>query len=480
MKSCVLLLAALMIIPFQPGYGDQGCFLVVAGKAATADGSVLLGHNEDNGIDKLARLRSVERKVHSRGETLKLAGGASIPQADTTFGYLILEMPGLAYSHGLLNEYGVAVVSNNCPSREDLGELTEGGIGPDLRFLVAERARTAREGVKLVGFLIKSYGYVASGRTLTIGDPQEAWQVAMVHGKLWVARRVPDDEVAVLANSYAIHEVALEDTLNYLGSPEIKAYATQRGWYTPLRGAFDFERAYARQDLLTDPNQRCRQWSGFNRVAASPLPLPDTGIALPFSVKPKKKLTPADLFGVLRDHYEDTPYSRGTLPPHGPPPPGGAATICNGATNHGDVFQLRDGLPVEIGALWWIALWRPCASPFLPLYYGISEVPEPLDFAVDPAVFSAPDKGVLPGPEKALRVFHDLTLQVDGSYYQRIGKVRQEWAGFDSWSLLLQPSLERLALESWKKDRPLAVELLDRYCAGTLTRALELARELEK
>ena len=471
------LLWFLLLALSSPCPGSQDCFLVVAGRNATADGSVIMGHNEDNGINQVFNMRRVERMVHDRGEYVELAGGGRLAQIDTTYAYLIFEMPDKPFSHSLLNEHAVAVVSNACPSREDRPELTQGGIGPRLRYLVAERASTARQGVHLVGSLVEYYGYLASGRTLTICDPREAWQVGLVNGKLWCARRVPDDEVAVLANSYGIHEVNMRDTLNFLGSPGVIEYAKRRGWYNPLtHGSFDFERAYASPDRLLDPAQRNRQWSGYRYVSQMGISLPEEGAPLPFSVKPRRKLKVEDMFAILRDHYENSPYDIGRARPHDAPDAIRARTTCCSSTNHGDVFQLRSNLPAEIGALWWLAYWRPCSSPFLPLYFGVSDLPEQLDFQAAPGAYSQTRESFQTESDKALEVFRSLTLYVDQDYWNRIPKVRAAWEEFELISFAIQPVIEQQALSNWKRDRKTVVEALGRYCRGTVAGAIQQAR----
>ena len=113
------------------------------------------------------------------------------------------------YSNVLINEWGVAFGSNGCGSKEDpvpdletRGEIIKGGIGFRLRFLLAERCKTAREAVNLGIELISKYGYNGSGRCLNIVDPNEAWQLQMVRGKHYVARKVQDDEVVIIVNTF--------------------------------------------------------------------------------------------------------------------------------------------------------------------------------------------------------------------------------------------------------------------------------------
>ena len=70
-----------------------------------------------------------------------LRNGGSLGQVEQTWAYIWSEMPGMSFSDSYVNEWGVTVASDNCPSREDKPELTDGGIGYMLRRLVAELRR---------------------------------------------------------------------------------------------------------------------------------------------------------------------------------------------------------------------------------------------------------------------------------------------------------------------------------------------------
>jgi len=470
-------IALALLLVSTPARTEQGCFSIVAGKGATADGSVMLGHNEDNARKFVAGMWKVEREDHEPGTWVKLQSGARIPQAPTTWGYFWLQMPEREYSDALLNEHGVAVVSDNCPSREDDPELTGGGVGgPILRRLVAERAKTAREGVKLVGSLVERFGYTASGRTLVICDPDEGWLVALVNGKHWVAQRVPDDMVAMVANTYTIREVDLADTLNFLGSPDLIEYAEKRGWYDPSKGPFSFEAAYADPKVRVSPSNTHRQWSGLRRISAEPVPLPEDE-RLPFAVAPKEPLTVRHLTEVLRDHYEETPYEPGPGYTGRPAHKRHAATICNAGTNSSSVFQLRSGMPVEVGAVWWLAFWQPCSAPYMPLYLGLDGVPRELGF--DPESSGhCPFCVTSPGFGPAYRVFAGLSRWVDGDYASRIGELRPVWEEMERVSYETQPRFERYVLDMWSTDRDSARELLTRYSCGVVSHSVQYAEKV--
>ncbi len=478
-KIVCFIFSAILVFIF-PGiiYGNNECYTIIAGKKATFDGSVLLGHNEDDGIKLVAGLRKIERKKYGKKERVFLPGGGSIPQIKETYSYWWLQMPEIEYGDTFINEHGVAVVSNACASREDQPQLSDGGIGsPILRRLVAERAKTARQGVELIGMLIQKFGYSSSGRTLSICDTNEGWMVAMVNGKHWVAARIPDDMVAIIANTYTIREVNLKDFHNFLGSSDLIEYAIFRGWHEPADGPFSFEKAYADRKTRKDIFNTHRQWSGLRHIADKPVPLPES-VRLPFAVYPKKLLTVQDLTVILRDHYDDTPYEAGkNMPAHktlnifNTGPSRHTFSICAPYTNSSSVFQLRADMPVEIGACWWLALWHPCSSPYIPLYFGMENIPE---FG-----FGSISSGAAPpafGP--ACRVFRNLAQWVDEDYSPRIVEIQTGIKSIETNCLEEQKKIEKYFLKKWNKDRKNVGKEMTRYSRDKILQAISQALEV--
>jgi len=305
-KTTIVILFFLLFAGVLAAEEPFNCFTIVAGKNVTFDGSVLLAHNEDDRGRLLVNVYKLAAQEHAKGEMVMLNNSAAIPQVKNTPAMLWLEIPETEFADTYINEHGVAVVSNSCPSREDKPELSKDGIGFMLRRLIAERAQTARAAVRIAGELVSQFGYNASGRTYTIADKKEGWLLHVVNGKHWLARRVPDDEVAVIANCYTIGAVDLNDRDNVQGSPDIIDYAIKRGWYNPDKdGPFDFARAYSDPDDRTSMTNILRQWRGTSLLAAKSHKVEER---LPFSFKPRRDIQLNDLFLVLRDHYEGTKY----------------------------------------------------------------------------------------------------------------------------------------------------------------------------
>ncbi len=448
----------------------HGCYAVVVGKDASTDGAVLLGHNEQNYGPRFLNFRKVPRIEHRAGEMIKLQGGAEIPQIRESYAFLWSENPGIAYSDGYLNEWGVAVVSDGCPDRaeelqqlEARGQLVKGGIGYLLRRLIAERAKTAREGVQTAGELIEQVGYPSS-RTLVIADSKEAWLLSMSRGKQWVAQRVPDDAVVLLPNVYVIDKVNLNDKSNFLGSPDLIEFAIQKGWYNPAGGGeFDFSKAYGQQQKHVMDE---RQWRGQCLVTGKDIEKqPDR--KLPFSVRPARKLSVKDVISILRFH--------------------GEGSLCNNATQEAAVFQLQSNMPVDIGCIYWRCSAEPCSSILTPWYCGITETPKEYYKAVDLEEnltleyhFSeSPDK-FKPDAGHAWWIFKVLQDKVNADYRSRIGIVRIECDKYEAGVFAAQPKIEKRAMELYRSNKSAAKRYLTDYSGAVALRAVDEARKLTK
>jgi len=461
---------AVLFVLVWPAGDAAACYAVVAGRGATADGSVLVGHNEQNGPPRILNFRKVPLRQHGPGEPVPLRRGGSLPQAPQTAAMLWSEHPGLEYSDSYLNQFGVAITSDGCRSREEdydalvaRGEIRHGGIGYMLRRLVAQRARTAREGVQLAGQWVEQFGYADSGRTYVIADPKEAWLLAVVRGRRWVAQRVPDDAVVILPNVYIIGPVDLADDKQFLGCPDLIQYATSREWFAPAGGEpFCFWRGYGSlRAVRPDP----RQWVGQQLALGRRDPWPPQE-PLPFSVRPPRKLTVADVCEILRSTD-------------------GPAPLSTPSTQESAVFQLRPDLPPEIGCVYWRTTAEPITSVFTPWYAGITETPEcyyrPCDLETHLSLehhFSPPAGTFDPDPGLAWWTFKTLQDLVRKDVAARAGAVRPVWRQFEQDLFARQADVEKKALALWAPDRATACRLLTSYCAEVAQRAREQARRL--
>jgi dipeptidase len=457
---------------------EFNCFSVMAGKNATVDGSVMFAHNEDDYGDQLVNWYIVPAQKHKQGEALIMRHGGTLPQPDQTWSYLWLEMPGMEFSDSYMNEWGVTIGSDQCISREENPELTDGGIGYELREVMAARAKTAREAVKIGGALVGQFGYTDSGRTYCIADANEAWMLSVVNGKHWVAQRIPDNEVAIIPNYYTINSINLKDTINFYGSADLVSYAENKGWFNPDHEAvFSFRKAYGDPGNLTNMGNLIRHWSAINLMAEREYKVDDE---FPFSFEPKQKVTLNLLFTILRNHNEGSDYdeSKGyTLgDPHGY-----VRAICSPATQYGFVAQLRSNLPQEIAFVIWIAPFRPCVQPFIPWYSGITEIPEGYstgDYQTarkNQFIEIENIRGESSRDHKFLE-YVDYANQMDENYRLEIESIRKKTGEMENDLIQNQKEFENRVISEIETDFSAGLELITKYTQHQLERSEKIMK----
>ena len=492
---------ACLTLLFLSGTAGADCFTVLVGKNASTDGSVLFGHNEQNGGRRIVNYRYIPRMQYPPGTLIKLKNGGILDQVDETWALLWLENPGVEFGDAYFNEWGVVIASDSCGTREDpyaelaaRGDITDGGIGYMLRRIVAQRARTAREGVEIMGALLNRFGYSSSGRSYTIADPDEGWVVAVAAGKRWIAERCPDDAVVLLPNVHILDASAdLSDTKNVIASPGLVEYAAKRGWYDQAAGKpFSFREAFnhpARPGQFMDKyGVDPLQWFAQSKVIGRMIELPAKQ-QLPFSVKPTKKMSVADVAAILRSHNEGTEfddtegYKKGS--PHRNRFP--VADICGPTTQEGAVYQLRAGMPREIGCLVWRTTAAPCSNVMTPWYLGITSTPEAYhkpgdieDILTLEHHFQPPAGTFEFDAEFAFDICNELENLVDTRYAQAIEVVREEWDPFEREQFDLQAAVEKTALDLYRKDKELCRKYLTAYTHSRALLALDKAKRLKQ
>ncbi|RKY72119.1 MAG: hypothetical protein DRP97_01110 [Candidatus Latescibacterota bacterium] len=496
-KNLVLMMASALLWTTLASSTGFACFAVVAGRKATADGSVLFAHSELNFGRRFLNFRVIPRMNHEPGAMIRLFHGGAYPDVRESYSFIWSENLGMRGSDTYVNEWGVACASDGTHTREDSrdelierGDIEDGGIGYQLRRQVARRAKTAREGVLIAGELIERFGYNFGGVTLVIADPNEAWMLSMARGRHWVAQRVPDDEVVVLANVNIIGEVDLADSTRFIASPDLIEYAVKRGWYDPESGKpFHYKKAYeipGKGGFETKYGCDARQWRGQCLVTGTEIPLP-VKECLPFSVKPNRKLTVQDMRDILSDHLEGTAFDKSKAYEAGSPHDcmnSGDGCICSQYNQEVAVFQLRNGLPPEVGCVYWRTTGASCSGVLTPWYIGITETPEiyykqsdlkenlSLEFHFNP-----PPGTYDYDPEKAFWIFNALENLIDLDYKKHLKSVRAVWEDYEAMEFEMQPEIEQAALQLLERDNALGRRFLTLYSSSL---ALEAVKKAEK
>lgn len=460
----------LLLLPFLSSLGQEilpseyNCFSVLVGKDASVEGTLLYGHNDDDGF-QLVNHYVVPRKNHAVGSEQTLQHGGKIPQVPTTNKFIWMEVPGMEVSDGFLNEYGVCIGSNFCGSRETQMDTTQGGILYDLRLIMAQRAKTAREAIHIAGKLIEQFGYRGSGRSYCISDREEAWVLSAVKGRRWAAARVPDDEVMVLPNYYPIAEMDLQDTVNYLGSADLVSYAKDRGWYDPSKNEkFNFRKAYASKGALKNKGNTGRAWSAYSTLGEDY----QRDDNFPFSFKPTKKVSKEKLMELLAGHSQGMKGMDKTKScTIGNPYELNEGMICNGGTIFSFVVESRPWMPVEIGTLMWLAPRRCDIQPFIPWYCGITKVPE--NYAKEGYFKSIQDHYNPPSDihvmskDLAYWNFEVLSANVNKDFVKKFPIALAKKNKMEASLIKAQAAFEKKALKKYESSPEKAIEMVTKY-----------------
>ncbi len=400
----------------------QSCTSIMVGKKASTDGSVITSHTCDGRYrtwmevepardHKRGALHTVcKGTMHTRhrDDTTGVRIAGTIPQVAHTFAYLNTAYP-------CLNEKQLAIGETTFGGPDTLQNKNGMFNIEELERVALMRCDNARDAIRLIGSLVKQYGYGDGGECITIADRNEVWQMEILGegpakiGGVWAAQRVPDDHVAVSANIPRIGRLYRNNPDWFLCSDNIEQVARKYGLWDGT-GDFIFWKAF-NASYANGKNFREREFFILNSLAPS-LGLSMDMDELPFSVKPDQNVDVTDVMQLLRSTYEGTDMDMcrniktvskrklndGTtvydtvVSPVANPWMGGnmqstlnmlkpgtvdfKRTVSVAWCSYSFVAQLRDWLPDEVGGICWVALDNPGQSPRVPVFCGTTRMPQ--------------------------------------------------------------------------------------------------------
>ena len=391
----IIVMAAAVAASFDA----DACTSLIAAKGATADGSVMVTYAADS-HNLYGELYNQPAADHPAGTMRKIV------EWDT--GKPLGEIPEVPHTYatiGNMNEHGLAIAESTWGGREELAGTGIIDYG-SLIYVTLQRAKTAREAIKVMTNLVKDYGYASSGESFSIADPDEAWVMELIgkgkadKGAVWVARRVPDGHISGHANHPRIHKFPLKDkTGETIYSPDVIKFARSQGYFNGKDEDFDFSKAYGVTDFGALRGCDARVWAYFNKFSKGMdayLPWIDRaeGEPMPLWVKPDSLLTASDMKWMMRDHFEGTPYDMTNDIGAGPykvPYRWRPMTftvdsveytheraIATQQTGFSFVAQLRGDLPVYLRGLLWFGTDDANTSVYLPVFCSVKKAPAQL------------------------------------------------------------------------------------------------------
>jgi dipeptidase len=255
--------------------------------------------------------------------------------------------------------------------------------------------------------------------------------------------------------------------------------ALDSGW---CKSKEDFEFCYAyAPESRTSLASRRREWRVLSLVAPS-LNLDPNAENYPFSVKPDVKVTMPQLVSIFKDYYEGTPFDmtkdmlvpdkNGKMVisplanPHMPYDANklfringgwgwmGERTIARWYTMYATIIQCRDWLPDPIGGLVWLAMDNVATSVYVPVYCGVTDLPEP--YKVDGRIDGFSNQSAW----WAFNRLGTLTAQRWGDMRHDVDKV---WNPIQAEFFEMQPNVELQAVQMYKQDPGKARAFLTSY-----------------
>jgi len=331
----------------------------------------------------------------------------TIPQARHTYRFLNTAYP-------CMNERQLAMGETTISGRDTLRNRDGLFMIEELQRIALQRCSSARQAIRLIGDLVRQYGYGDSGECLTIADQNEVWIFEIFgegpkrKGGVWAAQRIPDDEVAVSANISRIGRLDLQDTDHFMASGNVFSVARELGLWDG-QSEFSFWKAYSGGNYMNEPkNYSVRELYIMQQLA------PDANFSdemgeLPLSVRPKERLSVQTVSHLLGSYYEGTRQSLscridslargdGSVRLKGGKPSvsnpwmrpdeirryagllqdstmANIRTVSVSWCAYSTVIQLRSWMPDDIGGVCWMALDNPGQSPRFPIFCGTTELP---------------------------------------------------------------------------------------------------------
>ena len=453
------------------------CTNFLISKGASSDSSTMITYSADAHV-LYGELYFTPAADHLPNEMLVICEwdtGKSLGQ--------IKQIPHTYSVVGNMNEHQLCIGETTWGGREALRDPNAIMDYGSLIYVTLQRARTAREAIKVMGDLVEEYGYYSSGESFSIADPREVWIMEMIgkgptkKGAVWVARRVPDGYISAHANQARIRTFPRDDPQNCVYEKDVVQLARDKGYFTGEDEDFSFAEAYAPLDFGALRFCEARVWSMFNRAAPSLKISIDYVKAqkdaepMPLWIKPDKKLSVRDVMELMRDHFEGTEFDMTQDVGAGPyalPYRWRPLTWTVDDVNYcheratstqqtafSFVSQSRSWMPDPVGGVLWFGVDDTYSTVYVPMYCGIKKAP--VSFAVGTGDFSTFTW------DAAFWVFNFVSNYSYSRYSDMIVDVQKVQRELEGKFLSDQSAIEDAALKLYGQSPRLAIDYLTDY-----------------
>jgi dipeptidase len=416
MSKHVFTLILAMVFTIVSQQNVKGCTNYLVTKSASTDGSTMISYAADS--------HTLYGELY-HWPAKKWPAGAMMDIYEWDTGKSLGKIKQVTETYnvvGNMNEWQVSIGETTFGGRSELGK-NEGSIMDygSLIYTTLQRAKSAREAIRIMTDLVEEYGYYSSGESFSIADKNEVWIMEMIgkgeKGKdaVWVALLIPDGYVSGHANQARITTFDYQKKNRWddpnatvFNAPEVISFAREMGYFNGKDKDFSFSDTYAPVDFGGARFCEIRVYSMFHKVSrevASNMSMweyvkgnitheGENGYAsnrMPLWVKPDKKVSLHDMFMFMRDHLEGTELDMskdmGAGPFGNPYRWRGLTwkvdgeTYCNERatatqqTAFSFVSQMRSWLPDAIGGIHWWSVDDAASTVYAPMYCSMTKAP---------------------------------------------------------------------------------------------------------
>ena len=494
-------------------------FLVT--KGASVDGSAMISYAADSHI-RYGELYFSPAKHWPVGSMVTIYDRSTakplgqIPQVEYTYQTI-----------GFMNEHQVAIGESTFGGRGELVDTSGLMDYAALMFIATQRAKTAREAIKIIAELVEEHGYASSGESFSIGDPNEVWIMEIIgkgtniqtdkntkqkynaqKGAVWVAVRIPDGMISAHANHARITTFPKEDGVRSISSknlsnifkPEVEvvyandviSFAREKKYFDGNDKEFSFSDVYA--PLNFDAARFCelRVWSFFNEFSDGMGKHWDYATGdiskdrMPLFIQPSRKISPQDLMSLKRNHLQGTeldmakdvgagpfglPYRwRGLTWKYEDKEYFNERTIVTQQTGFSFIAQMRNWLPDPIGGINWFGVDDAGTTVYVPFYCGINNVPKSWAEGYGDILTYTDDA--------AFWVFNRVAHFAYLFYNRVIPDVRKVQSELENSFAQFTPAIDAAALSVWKENPELARRFLTDYSGNMANSTVKRWKEL--
>ncbi len=391
------------------------CTNFIITKGASANGTNMISYNADSHT-MYGELYHWEAATYEPGTMLDIYNWdtgeyhGKIKQALQTYNVV-----------GNMNEFQVAIGETTFGGIKELHHQ-EGGIIDygSLMYIALQRAKSAREAIKIMTELVQEYGYASHGESFSIMDKNEIWILEMIgkgefgKGTVWVARMIPDGYVCAHANQARIMQFPqryadgaisskqfdklFDKKVNTIYAADVISFARDNGFYKGNDRDFSFSDVYAPVDFGGARFCESRVWSMFRQVNDDMEQYKDYAMGfnlenrMPLFIKPNKKVSLKDMITFMGDHFEGTdmdfrndpgagafglPYRwRGLTWEVDDQKYFNERSTATQQTGFTFIAQSREKYPDPIGGILWFGVDDSYFTVYNPIFCGITDVPK--------------------------------------------------------------------------------------------------------